>query len=135
VTDVVRANLLAAKADVADWFYNLGRAVGTCVDELVEEILRLTASTLGVEHQPAGQTFVTNRIGRTDRAKCSLGFEAHTNVRQGLQQLLQCQRRPRYRFVSSVRAALGITGLLAPTTGSLEREDRVHSRCSQLCAS
>jgi UDP-glucose 4-epimerase len=88
VSDVGRANVLAAKADVTDRCYNIGRGNGTTVRDLVTQLLRLTGSRLEIEYQPAGQTFVTNRIGSTDRAKRDLGFEAQIDLSHGLQDLI-----------------------------------------------
>jgi UDP-glucose 4-epimerase len=95
VTDVARANVLAAKADVTDRCYNVGRGFGTTVRDLVGELLRLTGSRLEIEYQPAGQTFVTHRIGSTDSAKRDLGFEAQIDLTQGLQDLIDWQARGR----------------------------------------
>jgi UDP-glucose 4-epimerase len=89
VTDVARANVLAATADATDRCYNVGRGVGTTVRDLVGELLRLTGSRLEIEYQPAGQTFVTHRIGSTDIAKRDLGFEAQIDLTRGLQDLIE----------------------------------------------
>ena len=93
VDDVARANVLAAKSEAADRFYNVGRGVGTTLSDLVNEILRLTAAELEIEYRPAGQTFVTQRIGSIDRAARDLGFEAQIDLTQGLRELLDWQRR------------------------------------------
>ena len=95
VADVARANVLAAKADVTDRCYNVGRGVGTTVRDLVCELLRLTGSRLEIEYQPAGQTFVTQRIGSTDSSKRDFGFEAQIDLTQGLQDLIDWQARGR----------------------------------------
>jgi UDP-glucose 4-epimerase len=89
VTDVARANVLAAKSDATDRFYNVGYGTGISVRELVEQILRLTGSPLAIDYQPAGETFVTNRIGSTYSAKRDLGFEAQIEIAQGLRQLIE----------------------------------------------
>jgi UDP-glucose 4-epimerase len=93
VTDVARANVLAAKSDATDCCYNVGRGVGTTVRDLVGELLRLTGSRLEIEYQPAGQTFVTHRIGSVDSAKRDLGFEAQIDLTQGLQDLIEWRTR------------------------------------------
>lgn len=38
-------------------------ALSVWMSELTELLLRLAGSTLPIEYKPAGQTFVTNRIG------------------------------------------------------------------------
>ncbi|HXU87961.1 MAG TPA: NAD-dependent epimerase/dehydratase family protein [Methylomirabilota bacterium] len=93
VDDVARANVLAAKSDATDRFYNVGRGVGTSLSDLVKEILRVTESDLEIEYRPAGQTFVTQRIGSTERAARDLGFEAEIDLTQGLRRLLEWRRK------------------------------------------
>jgi UDP-glucose 4-epimerase len=88
VDDVAQANVLAARSDVSDRCYNIGRGVGTTVRELVERLLQLTKSPLPVQFEPAGHTFVTHRIGSTAHATRDLGFEATTELTDGLSRLM-----------------------------------------------
>lgn len=92
VEDIARANVLAGKGDVSDRCYNVGRGVGTTVRELVERLLRLTGSSLTIQYEPAGQTFVTQRIGSIANAKRDLGFEATTELTDGLGRLMAWRR-------------------------------------------
>jgi nucleoside-diphosphate-sugar epimerase len=92
VEDVARANVLAAKSDVPDACYNVGRGVGTTVRELVELLLRLNGSPLPIRYEPAGQTFVTMRVGSSARAKRDLGFEATVDLVTGLGKLIEWRR-------------------------------------------
>jgi UDP-glucose 4-epimerase len=92
VEDIARANVLAAKSDVSDRCYNVGRGVGTTVQELTERLLRLTGSALTIQYEPAGQTFVTQRIGSIANAKRDLGFEATTELADGLTRLMAWRR-------------------------------------------
>lgn len=92
VEDIARANVLAAKSDVSGRCYNVGRGVGTTVRELVERLLRLTGSALTIQYEPAGQTFVTQRIGSIANAKRDLGFEATTELMDGLGRLMAWRR-------------------------------------------
>jgi UDP-glucose 4-epimerase len=92
VEDIARANVLAAKGDVSDRCYNVGRGVGTTVRELVERLLQLTGSALTIQYEPAGQTFVTQRIGSIANAKRDLGFEATTELADGLGRLMAWRR-------------------------------------------
>jgi UDP-glucose 4-epimerase len=66
--------------------------VGTTVRELVERLLRLTESALTIQYEPAGQTFVTQRIGSIANAKRDLGFEATTELADGLTRLMAWRR-------------------------------------------
>jgi UDP-glucose 4-epimerase len=92
VEDVAQANVLGAKCDVSDRCYNVGRGVGTTVRELAERLIRLTGSSLTIQYEPAGQTFVTQRIGSIANAKRDLGFEATTELMDGLGRLMAWRR-------------------------------------------
>src|SRR5207253_8996558 len=89
VEDVARANVLAAQSDVTDSCYNVGRGVGATVRELVELLRRLKASPLPIKYEPAGQSFVTYRMGSATKAKRDLGFEATTELTEGLRRLME----------------------------------------------
>jgi UDP-glucose 4-epimerase len=88
VEDTARANICALKADTTDRFYNVGSGAGTSIKQLAELILEVTGSTLPIEYEPAGQTFVTQRIGSTRRAQVDLGFSASSDLRAGLRRLI-----------------------------------------------
>ncbi len=88
VEDIARANVLAMQADVASGFYNVGRGIGTTIRELAELLLRLTGSNLEIEYKPAGQTFVTNRIGSTEAAERDLGFRWSVDLEEGMRRLI-----------------------------------------------
>ncbi len=63
VSDVARANICALKASASDTCYNVGSGIQTSIKQLAEQILDITGSQLNIQYEPAGQTFVTNRIG------------------------------------------------------------------------
>lgn len=88
VIDAARANVCAVKADVTDDFYNVGSGVGTTIREIAELLLDITGSDLGINFEPAGQIFVTKRIGGTEKAKRELGFEATIDLASGLRKLI-----------------------------------------------
>jgi UDP-glucose 4-epimerase len=89
VEDVARANLLGMKADCADEFFNIGMGVGTTINELVEILLELTHSKLKPEYRTEEQSFVTNRLGSTEKAEKLLGFRAGTPLREGLKKVVE----------------------------------------------
>ncbi len=89
VTDVARANLCALKSDAEDAFYNVGGGTKTSIQSLCEQILTLSGSDLAIQYQPAGQTFVTNRVGCPEKAAKELGFEAAVSLSDGLQRLIE----------------------------------------------
>jgi len=88
VDDVARANVLAMKADCADEFFNVGKGVGTTINELVQLLLQITDSKLTPQYQPQTQSFVTSRIGSTEKAEKLLGFRAKTELREGLERVV-----------------------------------------------
>ena len=89
VADVAKANVCALKSDATDDFYNVGMGIRTSIKELVELILEVTQCGLEIQYEPAGLTFVTHRIGSTEKAEKELGFKATTNLREGMIKLIQ----------------------------------------------
>jgi UDP-glucose 4-epimerase len=89
VGDAAAANILAMQADCNDEFFNVGMGIGTSINELVSELLALTGSSLKPEYRPEAQSFVTHRIGSTDKAERLLGFRATTPLREGLRKVVE----------------------------------------------
>ncbi len=89
VGDVGRANVCALKSDVPFGFYNVGRGIKTSIRELTEILLRLCKSDLPIQYEPAGQTFVTNRVGDPDAATRDLGFTWGVDLEDGLRRLIE----------------------------------------------
>ena len=89
VTDCARANVCALKSDATDAFYNVGSGTRTSLRELAEMILELTGSSLPIQYEPAGKTFVTNRIGSTVKAEREIGFRTTVELRDGLRRLVE----------------------------------------------
>jgi UDP-glucose 4-epimerase len=88
VKDVARANLLAMQAEV-NGFYNVGRGIGTTINELAELLLRLTNCRQPIRYAPAGPTFVTHRIGCPLRAEKDLGFRWSIDLEEGMRSLIE----------------------------------------------
>lgn len=93
VEDVACANILAMEADVTGQCYNVGRGIGTSIKELTETMLDLTGSRLEIQYEPAGLTFVTNRIGCPKAAEKDLGFRWSIDLREGLKRVIDWRRR------------------------------------------
>ncbi len=89
VSDVARSNICALKSDVPFGFYNVGRGIKTSIKELTEIILRLTGADVPIQYEPAGQTFVTNRVGDPALAAKDLGFQWAIELEEGLRQLIE----------------------------------------------
>lgn len=88
VEDCGRANVCAMQADATDSFYNVGTGIRTTIKELAELVLEITQSKQKIHYEPAGMTFVKNRIGSPDKAQNELGFVAKTQLREGLEKLI-----------------------------------------------
>jgi len=94
VADVARANILGMKAECADENFNIGMGVGTSINELVTLLLELTGSKLEIEYRPEAQSFVTHRIGSTEKAERLLGFRARLPLPEGLETVIAWRRAP-----------------------------------------
>src|SRR3989338_572918 len=92
VGDCAKANVCAMKADTVDEFYNVGTGVRTSIKELAEMILRITGSDLSVQYEPAGLTFVKNRIGCPKKAIDQIGFKANVTLEEGLKKLIDWRK-------------------------------------------
>ena len=93
VTDVARANVLAMQSTASGECYNVGRGIGTTIKQLTELLLQLSGSKLPIQYEPAGQTFVTNRIGCPKRAERDLGFRWTVDLDEGMKSLIEWRRR------------------------------------------
>lgn len=92
VTDCARANVLAMKAETTDRFYNVGTGTRTSIQELADMIISLTGTDQPTQYEPAGQTFVKNRIGCPKRASSEIGFTAEMPLEEGLRSLVAWRR-------------------------------------------
>lgn len=104
VSDTARANVCALKSDASDSFYNVGSGTRTSLRELCELVLQLTGSDLPIQYEPAGQTFVTNRIGSTEKAERDLGFRSTIDLQEGLRRLI-AWRNSHKQLVAERRSA------------------------------
>lgn len=105
VGDTARANVCALKSDVPFGFYNVGRGIKTSIKELTQLILKITGSDLHIQYEPAGQTFVTNRVGDPTEAERDLGFEWNVELEDGLRHLIEW-RKSHMEEVEKMRKAL-----------------------------
>jgi UDP-glucose 4-epimerase len=92
VEDTARSNVCALKSDVPFGFYNVGRGIKNSIKELTELLLRLTGSSLPIRYEPAGQTFVTNRVGDPRAAERDLGFKWTIDLEEGLMRLINWRK-------------------------------------------
>ena len=107
VGDTAHANVCALKSNAPFGFYNVGRGIKTSVKELMELILKITGSDLPIKYEPAGQTFVTNRVGDPGAAEKDLGFRWTTDLGEGLTRLI-AWRKSHIKEVENKRRKAGI---------------------------
>ena len=90
VRDIARANICALQSDCEYGLYNVGRGIKTSIKELAELLLRLSGrEDLGIQFEPAGQTFVTNRVGCPKAAEKDLGFKWSIELEDGMKSLIK----------------------------------------------
>jgi len=92
VGDCAQANICAMKANTVDQFYNVGTGIRTSIKALADMILTLTNSTVSVQYEPAGLTFVKNRIGCPKKAMEQIGFTAEVPLEVGLKKLIEWRK-------------------------------------------
>ena len=92
VSDCAIANICALKADAVDTFYNVGVGIQTTIKELTETILEIKGSDHEIQYEPAGTTFVKNRVGSSKKAEAEIGFKAKVSLREGLEKLIEWRR-------------------------------------------
>jgi UDP-glucose 4-epimerase len=98
VEDAAEANVLGLKSDTVDQFYNVGIGVKTSIKELTQVLLKLYGSNQSIKYEPAGKTFVTNRIGSTEKAEAELGFRAATQLEKGLKKLIEWRKQHKSKY-------------------------------------
>ena len=97
VGDCGRANVCAMKADTTDQFYNVGTGKRTTIKQLTEMLLEITGSNLKIQYEPAGQTFVKNRVGCPKKAAEEIGFTAKADLREGMLKLIEWRKSDQAR--------------------------------------
>lgn len=93
VGDVARANICAMKSKASGKNYNVGTGKGTSLKDLTQVIIDLFKIKTSIEYKPAGLTFVTNRIGSTKMAEKDLGYEWKTNLKEGMEKLIEWRKK------------------------------------------
>jgi UDP-glucose 4-epimerase len=88
-TDIARANILAAHADVTDDVFNIASGTETSLNDLAAALCRAMASELEPEYGPERAINpVPRRLADISRARDLLGFEAKITLDEGLRDLV-----------------------------------------------
>ena len=90
ISDIARANVLAAKSDVSDEVFNVASGVETSLAGLADALLDVMGrADLRPEHGPERKVNAVNRrLASTVKAKERLGFEATVSLHEGLTRLV-----------------------------------------------
>jgi UDP-glucose 4-epimerase len=95
-TDIARANICAAKADVTDEVYNVASGTTTSLLELAQALSRVMGSDLPPEFGPERKLVsVHSRLAEVSRASDEIGFTATVDLDEGLRQLVDWWRGTR----------------------------------------
>jgi UDP-glucose 4-epimerase len=90
VTDVARANVLAAKSSVSDDVFNVASGTETSLNELANVLGQVMGVDLPTDHAPARKaTPVFRRLADIEHARREIGFKATVSLEEGLRQLVE----------------------------------------------
>ena len=87
VSDVVRANLLAAETEHVGEAFNVGTGEATSIRDLAELVRDATGSGAEITHTEARQGDIVHSRADTTRARERLGFEASVPLEDGIRDL------------------------------------------------
>jgi UDP-glucose 4-epimerase len=103
VSDVARANIIAATSDVTDEVFNVASGIETSLKELAQMLACAMESELKPEYGPErAVNSVSRRLGDTHKACEMLRFNAEVSLKDGLQQLVSWWRRARSSSVTTI---------------------------------
>jgi len=92
VSDVVRANLLAATTDRVGEAFNVGTGTATSIAELATTMRDLVDADAEIVHTDPREGDIDHSRADTARARERLGFEAEVGLREGLETLVEWER-------------------------------------------
>lgn len=114
VSDVARANVMAATGDVTDEVFNVASGVETSLSDLAVVLAEVMNSDLKPDHGPERTVnAVKRRLGNTDKARRLLGFTAQVSLREGLEALVSWWRRSRAASVAPTLQTTSVHSAIA----------------------
>jgi UDP-glucose 4-epimerase len=88
-TDIARANILAAEADVSDEVFNVASGVETSLNDLAFALMKVMGVEMQLEYGPERKVNpVPRRLAATQSASERLGFSAQIDLESGLRDLV-----------------------------------------------
>ncbi|WP_134672102.1 NAD-dependent epimerase/dehydratase family protein [Halorussus marinus] len=91
VSDVVRANLLAATTDRVGEPFNVGTGTSVTVNELAETVIEVTGSDADIEHVDPRPGDIRHSEADVSAAREALGYEPTVSLEDGLRELAEAQ--------------------------------------------
>jgi UDP-glucose 4-epimerase len=96
ITDIARANILAAASDATDEVFNVASGTETSLLELAQALITVMGADVAVEFGPErAAAKVPRRLADTTRAAERLGFTAEVGLEEGLRRLVAWWRAER----------------------------------------
>jgi UDP-glucose 4-epimerase len=96
ITDIARANVLAAASEATDEVFNVASGVETSLLELAEALIEVMGANVSVEFGPErAAAKVPRRLAGTELAAERLGFRAEVDLEEGLRRLVEWWRAER----------------------------------------
>jgi UDP-glucose 4-epimerase len=94
VTDIARANILAARSGASDEVFNVASGVESSLNDLAYTLLKVMGSDLAPEYGPERKVNpVSRRLADTSKAAERIGFRAQVDLEEGLRQLVSWWER------------------------------------------
>jgi len=88
VSDIVRANLLAATTDATGEAYNVGTGTSVTIHELAERLVSLSDTGLSVEFGPERTGDIQDSEADISKARAELGYDPQVDLTEGLAELV-----------------------------------------------
>lgn len=101
VEDVVRANFLTMKKGQPGEIYNVGYNQQTTVDDLLEELGRITGQRKAPAYEPPRPGDVRHSRASSEKLRNDTGFEPKVTVKEGLKRTVEWFREHPERWSSS----------------------------------
>jgi UDP-glucose 4-epimerase len=115
VSDIARANVMAATSEVTDEVFNVASGIETSLNELAVLLADTMGSELAPQYGPErAVNGVRRRLGDTGKARRLLGFDAEVSLREGLRQLVPWWRRSRATPVTATLSTTPTSSVIAP---------------------
>jgi UDP-glucose 4-epimerase len=92
VSDVVRANMLAAKTDATGEAYNVGTGEETSILELAEAVQSAAAADVDIEHVDPRPGDIQRSRADLSHVEEGLGYEPTVELEEGISHLLEQSR-------------------------------------------